>query len=118
MAKRNHLGHPRPGDPAALIEYGYWLKNEAVKAAGFGQHEDTIAGRIEFESRGATRLFANMSDVATSFVAAANTIDDAASRIIRFANQLADDQASWIRQRTAIDGRMADIDNALAKLPR
>jgi hypothetical protein len=115
MVRRDQLGSPRPGNPEQLFAYAQFLKNEAVKAGDFAQHEGTIASRLDFHSRGAKRLYANMSEVASSFVSAADTLDHAAQMIIQFARRLGDDQASWLRQRTEIDGRMADIANALAR---
>jgi hypothetical protein len=43
MGRRDHLGSPRPGNPDQLIAYARFLRNEAVKAGDFAQHEGTIA---------------------------------------------------------------------------
>lgn len=109
------LGHPPPGDPAALKAYAQFLEKEANKAGEIARHEATLIKQIDFVSGGAVRLFANMGEVSKSFGAAADMLNHAAQMIAQRAGQLANAQDSWLRQRSALDGQLAEFDRRAAK---
>ncbi|MEA2148660.1 MAG: hypothetical protein QOD69_490 [Solirubrobacteraceae bacterium] len=114
-ARINGLGPPPTGDPAALRAYAQFLEQEAHKAAQIAHHEATLIKQIDFVSGGALRLFSNMAEVAKSFGAAADMLGHAAQMIARRAGHLANAQDDWLRQRTALDGQLAELDRRAAR---
>ena len=78
IARRTHLGSPPPA-PSTSSSPTQFLKNEAVKAGDFAQHEGrSPRGWTDFHSRGS----------------AADTLDHAAQTIIHFARRLGDRESS------------------------
>jgi hypothetical protein len=114
-ARIGALGHPPPGDPAALKAYAQFLEKEAGKAGDTARHEATLIKQIDFVSGGAVRLFANMGEVSKSFGAAADMLNHAAQMISQRAGQMDHAQKDWLRQRSALDGQLAELDRRAAR---
>jgi hypothetical protein len=87
-------------NPRELDEFAVKLMHEAGKVRGLAAHEAALPGRIDFESPGALRLFANMGEVADSFAVAATALEDAAHAIAQRSDSIRNAQADWQRQRT------------------
>jgi septal ring factor EnvC (AmiA/AmiB activator) len=110
-ARINALGPRPPGDPDELNAFAHLMRREADKVLALAQREARIPAQLIFKSHGATRLYANIAEVASSFIAAYETLEDAAHAIRHRANQIVAAQGQWDAQRTSLDGRRADLQN-------
>jgi hypothetical protein len=110
-ARINALGPRPPGDPDELNAFAHVMRREAEKVLGLARREARIPGQLVFESHGAVRLYANIAEVASSFIAAYETLEDAAHAIRHRANQILAAQGDWDARRTSLDGRRAELEN-------
>jgi uncharacterized protein YukE len=89
------LPDPLPGDPGALRRLAADLLGEAGKVQSLSRREAAMPSRITFESDGARRLYANMSDVAVSYSTAQHMLEHAAQTIRQRADSIEHSQNDW-----------------------
>src|SRR3954454_12207899 len=97
-----------PGDPDALNAFAHLMRREADKALALAQRESGVAGNLIFKSHGGARLFANIAEVSSSFIAAYEMLEAAAHAIRHSANEMVAAQDHWDSQRGSLNGARAD----------